>query len=155
MSISFTTLISEDADSRPITPPELGFGSDISCGADLDPLMVEVDPFSTRALGEAIVRRLDCPRGRLIDDPNYGIDLRSYFNHGTTAADIRAMASKIRAELQKDDRIHSVVVTVTPSTDASELGIDLRVTPVDPSLGVFSLTLIVTDSEVLLAEMRA
>ena len=52
-----------------------GYGSDISGAADLDPDMAEVDGFSTLALAQALVRRLDTPRGTLLDDGNYGMGL--------------------------------------------------------------------------------
>lgn len=156
MTIVIPSLVPDDAVSSPTVPTgALGYGSDLSCGSDLTDLMDEVDPFSQRALGEAIVRRLSTPRGSLPDDGDYGIDLRGYCNKGTTADDIRALASKVRTELQKDDRIDSVTVTVTPSPTGTTLAITLAVRPFDPNLGGFSLTLAVTSAAVLIQELNA
>lgn len=137
----------------PVAP--FGYGSDLSCADDLSPDMAEVDGFSTLALAQALVRRLDCPRGGLPDDPNYGIDLRSYANRGVTSDDVRALAGAIRSELEKDDRVDGVAVIVMPSTTGQSLAVTLAVTPVDPNLGGFSLTLAVTSATTVIEEMRA
>jgi hypothetical protein len=131
-----------------------GFGADLSCDSDLDPAR-ELGGFDPLVLGQAIVRRLDCPRGALPGDPDYGIDLRAMVNRGTTADTIRALGAQIRAELTKDDRIDRVTVTVTPSPTGTSLRVQLGITPVDPAIGGFSLTLAVTSAAVLLEEMRA
>lgn len=140
----------------------LGYGADLACSEDLTESMEEVGGLTTRVLAEAILRRLDTPRGTLPDvrgtdlrDWNYGIDLRSYLNRATTDDEIRGLASNIRSELTKDDRIATVVVTVTPSPTGSSLAIDLLVTPVDPSVGIFALVLAVTSASVLIEEMRS
>jgi hypothetical protein len=137
------------------TPVEpFGYGVDLSCVEDLTETMAEVDPFSTRALAEAIYRRLSTPRGALPDDGVYGLDLRSYLNRGTTAAELRDLASQVRAEITKDDRVSSADVTVTvPSS--SELNVRIRITPEDPELGPFDLTLAVTSADVLLKALDA
>lgn len=149
--------------TREIDPPTgpLGYGSDLSCADDLTESVDEVDGSTVLALGQAIVRRLDCPRGGLPDasvpglaDRNYGMDLSSYCNRPTTTTEIRNLAGNIRQEVTKDDRIASVDVTVTPSPDGSSLAIDLHVTPVDPTLGQFAMTLSVTSAAVLLDAIR-
>ncbi len=132
-----------------------GYGSDLSCADDLAADMAEVDGFSTLALAQAIVRRLDCPRGGLPDDPDYGIDLRSYVNRGTTRDGILALAGAVRSEIEKDDRVDRVAVTVTPLPTGQALGVRLVVTPADPSLGGFALTLAVTSAQVVIDEMGA
>jgi hypothetical protein len=135
----------------PVAP--LGYGTDISCTSDLSARMDEVDPFSVVGLSEAIVRRLDCPRGALPDDADYGMDLRGMLNRGTTADEIRSLAGRIRSEIQKDDRIESAAVTVTPSSTGSSLRVSLVITPVDARLGGFRLVVAVTDAALLLEEM--
>lgn len=149
--------------TREIDPPTgpLGYGSDLSCADDLTEDMAEVEGFSVLALGQAIVRRLDCPRGGLPDasapsktDLNYGMELSSYLNRPTTTTELRNLASNIRLEVTKDDRIAAVDVTVTSSPDGSSLAIDLHVTPVDPTIGQFAMTLSVTSAAVLLESIR-
>lgn len=134
--------------------PPFGFGADLWCEADLRDDFAEVDGQTTLALAQAIVRRLDCPRGALPDDPDYGLDLRSYCNRGVTADDVRSLAGRIRAEVSKDDRIEALTVTVAPSPTGTELAVTLAVTARDPSVGGFALTLALTSAEVLLEELR-
>lgn len=129
----------------PVAP--YGYGTDISCSFDLDP-GVEVGGLTL--LAQAVRRRLDCPRKGLVDDANYGLDLRGELNKGTTAKDIASLAGRIRNEVTKDDRIASVKVKVTPSPDGSSLRIALAITPFDSSVGPFSMVLAVTSAAVLL-----
>ncbi|MBZ0121788.1 MAG: hypothetical protein K8H88_32645, partial [Sandaracinaceae bacterium] len=79
---------------------------------------------------------------------------RAYCNRGTTADEVRALAGQIRTEVEKDDRIESLAVTVTPAADGSSLSISLVVTPVAAELGGFTLTLAATSADVLLEEIR-
>lgn len=143
----------EPVTSHAVAP--FGYGSDISCERDLDPNMAEVPGGSTLALAQAIVRRLDCPRGALPDDPSYGIDLRSHVNRGVTADEINQLGGQVRLEVLKDDRVDSVTVKVTPTPTGSALAFELAILPVDASLGSFSLTLSASSSEVLLEEIRS
>jgi hypothetical protein len=125
------------------------YGVDLSCVEDVTDDLAEVDPNSVTALGEALLRRLTTPRGTLPDDRNYGIDVRSFCNLGMSTQDIRDLASKIRSEVTKDDRVDDAAVTIgNPVT--SDLSIAVQVTPVDRALGVFTLTLAVTDGQLLL-----
>ena len=133
----------------------LGYGTDLVCTTDLDARMAEVDPLSTRALGEAILRRLDCPRGALPDDAGYGVDVRGMLSRGVTTADIQSLAGRIRGEVTKDDRVDACSVVVTPSPTGSSLAITLSVTPVDPRVGGFRMVLAASSSAVLLEEMSA
>lgn len=137
----------------PVAP--FGYGTDISCAGDVTPTMESVDPFSTRAIGEAIARRLDTPRGGLVDDPNYGLDIKAYCNRGVTDAEVRGLAEAMRAEVVRDDRVARARVTVIPSPTGSSLTARILVTPRDPRAGTFSLTLAVTSAEVLIQELRA
>ena len=131
----------------------LGYGTDISCTDDLDARMDEVDPMSVEGLAEALVRRLDCPRGQLPDDADYGEDVRGHLNRPMTDDEIRSLAGRIHNELMKDDRVESVAVVVTPSSTGSSLSIAIAVVPVDARLGNFRLVVAVTDAGVLLEEM--
>lgn len=136
------------------SPPH-GYGADLRCTSDLRPDMAEVDGNSTLALAEAIVRRLTCPRGGLPDDPDYGIDLRSYLNRPTTADGIRALSGSVRSEVEKDDRVRAASVRLEPTPDGSRLTVRLIVVAADPQLGQFSLTLAATSAEVLIEELAA
>lgn len=136
----------------PVSP--FGYGTDLSCTSDLAVDFGDVDPFSTRAIAEALVRRLDCPRGQLPDDPDYGIDLKGALNKAATRQSLLALSGQIGSELEKDDRVHSATAVVTLSSDGRTLTVNLRIAPIT-SDGTFTMTLAVTSAEVLMQELNA
>jgi|SRR5215469_119880 len=87
------------------------FGITISCVSDIDPLGRLITGF--QVLTEALLRRLSTPRGRLLDDPDYGYDLTDEINDDLTTADIAAIAGRIDAELVKDPRVVSSTTSAT------------------------------------------
>jgi hypothetical protein len=138
-----------------VTPREpFGYGTDVSLASDLSVTLELVDAFGTRGLAEAILRRLDCPRGALVDNADYGIDVRSFCNRGMTKAEIDALAGQVRAEVEKDDRIDRAFVKVTPTPTGDELTIEIIATPADARAGRFTLILAATPAEILLEELR-
>lgn len=141
------------ATAFPVEP--FGYGSDISGAYDVDPNAREVNGLTTLALAQALVRRLDCPRGALPDDGDYGIDLRSYCNRGVTANDLRSLGGQIKNELQKDDRVDTVVVRLAPSSTGTTMRVEVAVQPVDARIGGFTMTLSASDAAVLLDEIRS
>jgi hypothetical protein len=132
---------------RTPTPP-FGYGGDLSCVQDITATLDEVDPFSVRALAEAIIRRLSTARGTLIDDFDYGLDLRGFCSRGVPASELAELAGRVRLEISKDDRIDTA--TVSASYAHGELRLTVRITPFDAQLGGFRLTLAVTSAEVLI-----
>lgn len=138
-----------------VPAPPYGYGRDLACVGDLSPDLEEVDPMSPRAIAEAILRRFDCPRGALVDDPDYGFDLSGELNRGQRRSDAIAIGGLIRAEAEKDDRVDSVSVESTLSADSSELSATLIVTPIDPRVGGFSMVLAATSAGVVLEAMAA
>lgn len=157
LDIVRTTLADTNSLTRDFPTPTgpLGYGTDLSLATDLTDTMDTVDPFSTRAIAEAAIRRLSTPRGALLGDPDYGIDVRAYCNRGVTDEDLRTLAARIRAELEEDDRVDAAAVVVTPSADTTSLTISIRITPFDARLTTFSLTLAVTSADVLIQELAA
>lgn len=134
----------------PASLAPLGYGTDLSCVRDLTEDLVEVNPLSTRAISEAIVRRLITPRGALIDDQDYGFDVRPYCNRAVTADSLRALKGYARAEALKDDRVADANVTLAYASNA--LTITIMITAHDPALGVFSLVFTVDATGATLAE---
>lgn len=128
----------------------LGYGTDLSCVMDITPTCDEVDPFSTRALSEALLRRLFTPRGILPDATDYGIDIRALLNHGYSTRALGALGAAIRGELIQDDRVSAL--TVRTAYASGRLAISLSVTPVDP-FTAFSLTFTVDDRTGLIASI--
>ena len=112
----------------PESSAELGYGTDLSCVSDLAEDLAEVDPESPRAIAEALIRRCTTPRGGLPDDPNYGIDLRAHCNRGVTRDELRDLASALRSEARKDDRIEDLEVTITEPA-RGELAVSMHITP--------------------------
>lgn len=127
------------------------YGEDISCAFDLDESMKEVS--DTLVLAESLIRRLDCPRGELIDDYDYGIDLRTAANRGFTAAFLEEIAGLIKNELLKDDRVDSIVVNVSQAS-TTKLLISIECIAVFENLN-FSLILSAESGELLIEEMSA
>lgn len=134
--------------------PPFGYGSDISGALDVSRAMAETDGFTTLALAQSLVRRLDTPRGSLPDDKNWGISVSSYLNAGTTAAGIRQIAGQIRAELSLDDRVGALTVRVAPTPNGQSLLISIQVQPIAALLGPFTLTLNASDAGLVLEQIE-
>src|SRR5438045_1552992 len=86
------------------------FGHDLWLDDDLDMSMREVDGFL--CLGQALKRRLQTPRGGLIDDPNYGTDVTGRLNDDVTPRELAQMGSEIDPEFVKDERVLRSTTTV-------------------------------------------
>lgn len=132
----------------PVEP--FAYGSDVSCDTDVDPGVAELAGDDRMLIAQAVVRRLDTPRGTLPDDASYGISVTSMLSAGISTQEVAQLAGVIRAEVSKDDRISSTRVTVTPSSALDALTIDVYILPVDPALGPFTMTLAVTSGAILL-----
>lgn len=102
------------------------FGTDLSGIFDLDPNMSETS--GLHGLGQALARRISTPRGTLISDPNYGIDVTGEVGDDLSPADISKMGAQIDAEFKKDERVFTSTTTVTFSANGS-LTINALVTP--------------------------
>lgn len=89
----------------------VSLGSDLSCVADIDPAGAEVT--EKLLLAQALVRRLTTPRGRLIDDANYGYDLNQWLNADVGPAELAQIQAQSQAECLKDERVQSATISVT------------------------------------------
>jgi hypothetical protein len=99
-------------------------------------------------VAEAIARRLQTPRGALLDDANYGTDLTEELNNDIDASDLGRIASATTSECLKDQRILHADTTVTFTTDPSrpgELDVTISLTTL---LGPFTLVLAVSQVDV-------
>ncbi|MBA3841093.1 MAG: hypothetical protein H0X39_00460 [Actinobacteria bacterium] len=136
--------------TQSVTPStgELGYGTDLACVTDLSADLAEVDPLSPSAIGQALVRRLSTARGTLIDDPNYGLDVRGFCNHGVPVKDLRDIGGAIRLELVKDDRVQDVTVTVTQPYQTG-LKVVIVVVPAVIGLAPFDLTFAIADGVIV------
>lgn len=132
----------------------LGYGRDLACITDLDPRLAEVDPMSPGAITQAVIRRFITPRTGLIDDADYGLDVRAHCNRGVTLRDLRALAGAMQGEAQKDDRVATATVIVTASSLGQVLSMQVEIVPADPALAEFSFTFAVTDASVLMVTIN-
>lgn len=139
----------EVTSSIPSTP--LGYGCDVSCAGDVDPRWREVSD-DALVLAQHCARRLDTPSG-LPDDDAWGLSLSDYVNRPTTRRELDQLEGRIVSELIDDDRIDEVRAAIEASTDCSTLTVTIRVVPVDPMIGDFTLTLTVSDAGVLIEEI--
>lgn len=89
------------------------FGADVSCWDDIDPLAVDLLPDDTNVVAQDAYHRLITPKGSLLDDPDWGIDILDFIHQPASAAYLASLPGIVRSELAKDDRIDSVEVTVT------------------------------------------
>jgi hypothetical protein len=124
-------------------PNVLDLGSDLSCVSDLNPHMGVVS--GRRLLAEAIARRLQTPKGALLDDPNYGYDLVGQLNADISQGDLGRIAAAITSECQKDQRVFSAAVTVVAATipgagNTSLLGLKVTISLIT-GVGPFSLVI--------------
>lgn len=125
----------------------IDYGTDLAGGLDLDPMMVERAPDDPVIVAEACIGRLDCPRGGLLDDPDYGYDICGELRRPMTAREVQAIPNRIRSELTKDDRIDTIESKVT-LTGLEQLDIEIKGTLVDG--GEFALTGPVTRDDIRL-----
>lgn len=133
--------------SLPVDAP--GYGSDLSCADDVDPLARELDGSDPLLVAQAAYRMITTARGSLIDAPDRGIDVAAYLHEpGTTAEEL---AGVIRGELQHDDRIDALEVSVERSPDGFEIEIGGTLAS---SGEAFELVLGLTDAGALLRAMN-
>lgn len=97
------------------------FGRDTSCTSSL-----RTGRFVTgaRLVGEAAWRRLNTRRGLLRGgekEANYGIDLSELVGSVQAKSDEAALPGRIQSELEKDERIDSVAVSVLATTTTAGL----------------------------------
>lgn len=120
------------------------FGTDLSTfvggtGApDLDPTFAMIS--GRRVVQEAVARRFITPRGGLLDDPNYGLDLRALLNTSYSQRDLFILRERISAECRKDERVDGARVTITPKANGN-LTITISMTTAS---GPFDLVLAVS-----------
>lgn len=94
--------------SAPVINPGLGTDFGGICG--LAPNFGEVA--GRTCLAQALARRLITPRGSLIYDPDYGLDLTDEVGDDVTEADVMQLGPQIVTEFRKDERVQDASVTL-------------------------------------------
>ncbi len=64
-------------------------------------------------LAQALARRIITPRGALIDDPNYGIDVTDFLDDDVLPQQLTQLGGNIDAEFLKDQRVVASTTVVT------------------------------------------
>lgn len=118
------------------------FGSDFHLVDDLDPQLSTVS--GPMVVVEAVVRRLQTPRGGLWYDPAYGTDLRQYLNGVVPRFRV---ASDVEEEARKDERVQAARATVTFSGETMTVVLTLELAdgPFALTIGVDALTVKLID----------
>lgn len=117
----------------------IDYGTDLDCADDLTEIMREIS--GQNVVAQAIYRRLTTPRGQLIDDEDYGIDVRSFLSRGVDAGRLREIEGTIRQEVLKDERVANVTAKATIDYKTYSMSVSLIVSTGDgPFRLVFSIT---------------
>jgi len=147
-------LIAAEGSPVALAPSEpFGYGVDYSCITDLTPRLSQVSGLT--CLAHQLIRRLTTERGSNPADPDFGVDLLAFCNRPTRPSQLRELEAIAEAELEKDDAVSSVDVTVSYSFATRTLTVDVRVTPADPDLVVFSFVGALTPDGPILQELLA
>jgi phage baseplate assembly protein W len=96
-------------------------GTDIYCVDDIDPAFAIVS--GTRALSQAIARRLSTPRGALFYDLDYGFDLTAFLNADIDDRLLFQIGVGVENEARKDERVRDATATVTYDKQTEKLSV--------------------------------
>ncbi len=123
------------------------YGRDISCTDSL-----KTGRFATgaRIVAEAAYRRLVTPRGMLRggeEEQNYGLDLTELCGTTNPRATAASLPGRIKAELQKDERVETVDVDVLVTTSGPATTFTITV-DVQTGAGPFTLKLLASAVDV-------
>lgn len=116
---------------------------------DLDPYFQPIE--GVTAVAHAVARRLVTPAGSLSWDSDVGLDLRQYVNEGLVPAQLPAIASLVRIEAEKDERVESAKADAKLDRLTGVLSISITCTT---AAGPFTLVLSVTSLTVELLSTR-
>jgi len=121
------------------------FGDDIDCGPDgLSPTFELVS--ERDALVQALMHRFQTPRGSLVDDGNYGLEVQAWVGtRVSSTAQLMAWRQALVNEAQKDERVLSAKAQMTFEGQAQRLTFALAI---DTATGPFTLTVAVTELSV-------
>lgn len=134
-------------------PEPLGYGRDLSCVTDCTSDFLELEETDTaRIVAQAVCRRFITPRGGLLDEPDYGCDLRAECNRGLTQTELRTLQSRMRSEAMKDERVESATVQLSAAAagDVTTLSARVVITPRDAAVTPFAFVVSITSTQTLL-----
>jgi len=115
------------------------FGLDLSSLEDVDETRTVT---GVELIAEDSIWRLKTPRGMGIlegDAPEYGFDLLEALGSAETEADAAAIPERIRSELTKDERIHTVNATIVRTVEGPATSYDITIRCETAEGGTFEL----------------
>jgi hypothetical protein len=107
------------------------YGTDLSTYRGTTPDLSFTRISGRRAVAEAVARRWSMRRGTLVTDEDAGLDLRDWLNAALSQADLYALASALKTEGERDERVAEVDVTVRLDPSTSVLTVIGAITPID------------------------
>lgn len=96
-------------------------------------------------LRQAVFLRLSTERGTYWDDPEYGLDLTNFVNEAMTQTRLAQISTEIKAEVEKDQRIATAVVTTRVGGSSGSVRLDITIQFTDDRGDEHDLTLAVSD----------
>ena len=119
---------------------EPDYGSDLSCGTDVDPLLRLVT--GSELMAQVALHRIYCRQGRLLSNPvDNTIDARDFIAQGISQKDLPRIQAQIMGAILGDPRIFSCSVQAEYTFATRSLDLEIQGTG---SRGPFQLTLRVT-----------
>ena len=152
--------IAAEATGGVLRTEKLGYGVDLDCFYDLTDNMAEIaaypeDPAACRRLiAQYVYHLLDTPQGSLVDDKDWGLGICKLTNVGTTTAGLAEIAGRIKSAVQQCDYVDSAQVQIVVAYAPTTIRVTLRITPVDPAIGEFSMVVAATSSGVVLEALE-
>lgn len=145
-------IVAEVAAEQPSGEPStaLGFGSDLWCELDLDPMMRELDADDPLLVAQNALRLITIERGTYPDDPDVGTNLFAWLRRPTDARFKAALEGAIAAEIRRDERVATLSVTVSPSANLDSASVAINGTC---AKGPFRLSLSLSKDGVVLREI--
>lgn len=128
------------------------FGLGWSCTTELTMPSIMVTGF--RIVAEATIRRWMCPRGGLLEDPNYGYDLTDAVGEDLGQDDLARMSQAASEEAKKDERVRECYVTMGVITTGDQPVLSVQAT-IETADGTFVLVAAVSSVTVTLLQVQA
>lgn len=98
------------------------YGTETDCTDKMLPGRLVSGPL---AVAQAVYRRWTTTRGMLLEDPNYGRNVKDYLSMELTLATAQRIPGELKSEAMKDDRIDSCDVDSNISGRGAALTVDL------------------------------
>jgi hypothetical protein len=133
----------------------LGYGRDAWCVSSATEDEREVDPDSPLGMAQMAMRACTTPRDTCPDAPGRGFDVRRALSRATGLSELLAYEGMATSEIEQDDRVDSVEVSLTLDRSLAIPSVRLRfvITPVRADLGPFAGVITVPETGQAMLEL--